>query len=84
MSRVRVIYQNEAVYVGPPKISGGSNESIFPGNNILKKTLARNTEGIISRQPGMAAIAAPVRSANAATAPDTPITAHGIHGTEAV
>jgi len=36
MSRVRVIYQNEAVYVGPSQISGGDNESIFPGNNILK------------------------------------------------
>lgn len=44
MSRVRVIYQNEAVYVGPPKISGGSNESIFPGNNILKNI--SNVQGV--------------------------------------
>jgi len=44
MSRVRVIYQNEAVYVGPPKISGGANESIFPGNNILKNI--SNVQGV--------------------------------------
>ena len=44
MSRVRVIYQNEAVYVGPPQISGGSNEAIFPGNDILKNIV--NVQGV--------------------------------------
>lgn len=44
MSRVRVIYQNESVYVGPSQISGGANEQIYPGYNVLKNIT--NVQGV--------------------------------------